>query len=320
MANKKRDRKKRPSAAGNGHAPAKRGSRGGAKQPLVRQAPTPGLNLFSPLRVSLGRGFYAAGANPILLLLPMLLVFVTWLVILAAGLRYFPLSMATILSIPPISTAFDADVSFAFFGLTTTGWVAMFIFIIPRALFLGLLVGMLDEMLGHRVVTRVGVLRGLRAFPAALLFEYLCLGVTLLSQLLLPGLLGQLGGMMTLIAAMATLFFLVFTPAVGVRQDVTAREAVLRSIRAARLPGWQRHLLMCVLYFLIATVGLQAANPTPVAFTANPSLATWVFVLVSTYIQVGFLGAFIDRFKSVEAHVPTKPAPRKASGPPARRR
>jgi uncharacterized membrane protein YwzB len=94
----------------------------------------------------------------------------------------------------------------------------------------------------------------------------------------------------------------------------------MRSIKAARLPGWPRHMLMTVIYFMITVWGLQALNPEPVAITANPSFASWVFILTATFIQIGFLGAFLDRWRAVEGYIPQQTQPRSAPQPRQGRR
>ena len=325
MAKKKR-RKRQPPVASNGHG---KGSAPGAKPPVKLSSKEQGLlqvpkgqgaTVFPPMRGSLGRGFYAAGANLVLLLTPMLLVFFVWVVLLVSGQRFFPPGLATILAIPPLGSGFDVQTSLILFGFAQTGLLAFFVLTVIRSIVWAVLIGMLDEMMEYRVVSRVGLLRGLRAFPAVLLYDYLCLGIVLGATYILPSFFGQLGGVLSLALLMGAVFFLVFAPIAAVRLQLTGRESVMRAIKGARLPGWPRHLLMSVVYFLVAVYVLQLAHPEPLAITANPSFRTWVFILFATYVQVGFLGAFIDRWKAVEGYVPQQTKPRAAPAPRQRRR
>ena len=323
MANKRKRRSRGSSrpASGNGHGGTPAGTikatPPSAREQGLLELPTgPGATVYPNMRGSLGRGFYAAGANPIVLIAPMLVVFLVWVALLLAGTRAFPLDMATMFSIPPIGSLFDVGTSLNLFGFAQLGLIGIFLITIVRAVVWAVLIGMLDEMLEYRIVSPVGVLRGLRAFPAVLLYDYLSLGIALAGSFILPQFLGpQLGNTASLGVMVGGVYFLTFAPISAVRQGVPGREAVMRSVKGARLPGWPRHLLMSVVYFLVAVFVLRLLHPAPLAITANPALTTWIFVLGATFVQVGFLGAFIDRWKAIEGYVPQQVQPRQPPPP-----
>jgi hypothetical protein len=92
-------------------------------------------------------------------------------------------------------------------------------------------------------------------------------------------------------------------------------ESIRRSARAAMLPGG-RHLILCSLYFFLALPVALGFAPGGGDVTANPDLATWVFVLVVNVVHVGFMAAFAYRWVVAEPQVPDEPVRRRR--PPAR--
>ena len=67
--------------------------------------------------------------------------------------------------------------------------------------------------------------------------------------------------------------------------------------------GAMRQLSMSVGYFFIATFVFGVLWPGQ-GTTATPAPAMWAFVLVAAVINVGFMGAFIVRWRAVEDDVP----------------
>src|SRR3990172_1668980 len=101
-------------------------------------------------------------------------------------------------------------------------------------------------------------------------------------------------------------------------------ESLRRSRRAAMLPG-SRHLLFCVLYFFIALPVVVGFAPGGSDITANPTLATWIFVLAVNVLHLGFMAALSYRWIVAEPSVPQKPVrrrqvPRQPSTRPRARR
>jgi hypothetical protein len=302
MSNK-RDRQRTPGTGPK--APAKGNQVKGKVPP-----PTPGLDLFPPMRHSMAHGFAAASCSPVVLVLPMVFVPLLWLGLRAFGLEVFPPAMVQALSLPPIASSFDLIVSTNLFG---TGGFAGILFLlgltVVRAVVWSVLVGLLDEALEYHSVSRLGLLRGLNAFRAILLYCYVWLGVMLVGNVVV-GLLGPgIGSSVSILSLVAGLMFLGFAPMSAVRSGIPSMEALQRSIRGARLPGWPRQMMFSVLYFFFAAFLLPIFNPGFSTVTANPAPATFAYVLMGTFLNMVFLAAFADRWRVIEDYVPAT-APR----------
>jgi hypothetical protein len=262
-------------------------------------------DVYEPLRVTMAHALAASTSGPLVVLTPLVMVALIWVGLLALGTQVFPPSMVQALALPPLSSIFDLGAAASLFGLSGTWIFGFFIGItLVRALFISLMAGMLDEALEYRSVSKLGILRGLNGFAGVLLYCYMGGAVGLIATQVLPQLLGsQIGATLVPVALVAGIFFLSFTPAAAVRLGVPAREALARSAKGARMGGWQRHLAMSALYYLI-TLFMEFGYPSGVSITANPSLIDWAYVLAAAFVNVVFLAAFIDRWRSIEDYVP----------------
>ena len=299
-----RKRRKRPRAGTSGD-----GSRVAKPQPKEAAAATPtrlGPGVFPTFRSSMAGGIVAATASPVVIALPFVFVLLIWLGLQALGLEVFPAAMVQALAIPPVGSSFDFSAAATIYGINGAAFALIVGLTIVRSVIWSLLVGMLDEALEYRSVSLVGVLRGLRAFPAILVYDYLSFAIVLIGTFFVPVFLGSsIGQTSTLLSMIGGLFFLAFVPAAAVRLQLSPREAVARSSKAARLPGWPRHLLMVVVYFLLSQI-VVFLSPGASQITNNPGIATWAFVLAGTFLNMVFLGALIHRWKAVEDVVPSQ--------------
>jgi hypothetical protein len=75
------------------------------------------------------------------------------------------------------------------------------------------------------------------------------------------------------------------------------------------LPGG-RHLLLCTLYFFLALPVVLGFAPGGSEITANPSLVSWVFVLLANVVHVWFMATFAYRWVVAEPSVPEEPVRR----------
>lgn len=294
---------------------------GGGDRPKGKKEvapPPPPLDPYPSLRVTMARSFAAASSGPVVVFVPFLVVALMWVVLLGFGIQVFPSSMVQAMAVPPISSLFDFSTSANLFGATGLMFLFLLAMTIARAAFLAVLVGMLDEALEYGSVSMLGVLKGVKAFWGVLMFCYLEIGIALIATLLLPQIVGpQLSNTLSQVALLAGLYFIGFAPAAAVRLGLPAREAVARSVRGARMPGWPRHLLLVVIcYFLSLMFGLT--YPGGGLITANPTLGDWLDVLASVFVYMIFLAAFIDRWKAVEPYIPAQirrpPPKRKPAG------
>ena len=327
MAKKRRKRRPAPSGpSGNGSSVARNKGDAASRQKAAPEAKTytsmlSGPTLYPPLGESLGRAMIAV-TQPLLLVGVLLLIPLLWFLLRAFGLHTFPLgigSMTDIFAIPPVGSNFDKTLAGTMFGLNGGAAIGfLFCATLVRAFIISILAGFLDEELEFRSVSKVGFLRGLRAFPAvaaATLFAVLTLLVT---QLFFNQFLGQgIGGLFFLLGQIAIIFFLGFVPAAAVRRPLGMRATFDQSVRGARLQGWPRHMLMSVGYYFFAVVGVQLiafSVPGALWVTSNPSFAVWLTVLAVNLVHVIFLGAFIDRYRQIESSIPDGPVRRKRAG------
>jgi hypothetical protein len=279
------------------------------------RAPSP----YPPFRETLRRAVLAVGGSLSILLLSLLFVGALWLALVAIGLEVFSPTFVQSMASPPLSSFFvDIFVPVQIFGLTTAAIVVTVVITLVRALVWAALTGMILESLEFGSVSMVGVLQGIRAYPAVLVFTLVNVLAIVFSNLVLPALLGPIGQLALAAILFGSLYFLPFTAAAAVRGPLPAREAMRRSARAARLPG-ARHIAMVILYFFVFIL-LSAAIPGRSQVTANPSLAEWAWVLGGTVVHVLFLAMFCQRWVVVEHLVPAGPAPRAAARSSARRR
>jgi hypothetical protein len=278
---------------------------GGGRLSERMRAPSP----FPPLTTSLGRGFLAVCGSVPILLTTLVLTGGIWLGLVAAGLEVFPRTFVEVLAIPPVSSFYsDVLIPANIFGVALPAALMTVVLTTVRALFMGILVGMILESLEYGRVSMVGVLQGLRAFPAAMVIVGTNVLAVIASNLILPGLLGPLGFLVFTAVLAGGLYLLSFAPAAAVRGHLRGAEAMRRSARAARLPG-PRHMVIFILYFFL-TLLLVAVVPGGTLITANPPLSEWAWVLGGSVVHLVFLAALCDRWLVVEDQVPTGPAPR----------
>ena len=262
---------------------------------------------FPSIPRSIGRGFLTVGSSATLLLSGFVLLLVLWLGLVLLGLEGPLGQLANLLALPPISTYFDATNAVAIYGFGPEGIVASVAFLGVRAVTLGLLGGLVVQVLLDEGTAVDGLRRGVRAIPILLATNLATFSMMVAGSVLLPLLgpgLGFLGSVLTLVAA---LFLFAFAPAAGAWE--TGRpfyETIRRASRAAILPG-SRHLLMCMLYIFLALPILVALAPGGSLRSVNPSVALWIYALVCSYVHLSFLAAFSYRYLAVADHIPDEP-------------
>jgi hypothetical protein len=263
------------------------------------------MSAMPPLRASLSRGFLLVGSSPFLLLAPFVLVLAAWLLLLAIGFVGSPVGLVQMLALPPISTAFDVQNAITVLG-QRSGLIASLALLPVRGLIISITAGLVLEGFERRGrVSAVGIVQGLRAFPlvlASLMLSFVGLFVGQFALFLGPG----LGTLVQLFVPVLLIFVLGFIPFAAVRNRWNLAETMRRSLAAARAPGG-RHLTFCTLYVMQAFL-LPILAPERGLITANPSVLTWVSILVLTFVHVGFTAAFAYRWLGVEKtvlHAPT---------------
>jgi len=256
---------------------------------------------------ALGRGFVTVGSSPVLLLTGFLLVLLTWVGLVALGLEGPPGRLVNLLALPPISTYFDALNGVTIYGFGPQGFIAATAFLLIRAVILALLTGLVVQTLLGEGTAADGLRRGLRAIPVTVAVSLLTLSLMILGSVLLPLLGPGLGFLASVLTLVAALFLFVFAPIAATWEtDRTLSDVVRRGARAALMPG-SRHLLMCLLYIFLTLPILVALAPGGALLGVNPTLATWIYALVCTFVHLAFLAAFAYRFLAIVDEIPDQP-------------
>jgi hypothetical protein len=262
------------------------------------RAPSP----FPLFRVTVMRAAAVIASSPALVVLPLLMVLGLWLLLLAVGLDHVPLGFMDLLAIPPIGSFFDLNIAGTVSPRGAGSIALLFGLTVLRAVILALLVTLIVEGFDGKRASSLTMARALRALPATVAYCVATLLAIYVAQYL-SLVLGSLGGLISIIAYVGALYFLVFIPVAAVHGFVPFREALRRSVAAARLPG-SRHVGLVMLYFFIMIVPLQYSLQSPGPFSANPSIREWVIVLGMTLVHVLFLAAFSYRYITVESEIP----------------
>jgi hypothetical protein len=273
----------------------------------------PGESALPPIGRSLGRGFLTVASQPALALVAVVTPVVAWLVLLAIGFEGLPNRLVDVLAMPPISTYFDLGTGTSRFGLGPAFLVFLGVALLIRTVVYSLLAGSIVEALTDGRVSRYGLLLGVTAIPTMLLVQVASFTLIVVGNLFFPVLGPGIGFLGFVAALVAGLYFLGFAPTAAIRERRPVMETVRRSARAAMLPGG-RHLLLCALYFFLALPVVLGLSPGGSEITANPTLATWVFVLLANVVHLGFMATFAYRWIVAEPRVPEQPVRRR---PPA---
>ena len=261
------------------------------------------MSVMPTYRTSLGRGFLLVGSTPALVLLPFAWTLVTWLILQMSGYIGAPLLLAQSVALAPLSVSSDFQTALVTFG-QPVGLYFMLPFLLIRGVVIAVLAGLIVEGFERGSVSLEGVRRGIGAFPLVLsgvVLSLLSVIMLVYASLLGPG----LGTLLQVLVPAVALWVLGFVPFVAVDERRSLPVTLTRSYYGARTPGG-RQFLFSMLYLLLLTI-LQAFTPGAET-TANPSLATWAFILAIDYVHVGFFASFGYRWlviaPAVEAPVP----------------
>jgi hypothetical protein len=257
------------------------------------------MSTMPSFRRSLGRGFLLVGSNPLLLLVPFLWVLLSWLALVGFGYVGSPTVLGQSVSLPPLSVGADLQATLVTFA-QPVGIYALLPMLVLRAALLAVLAGLVVEGFETGSVSIAGVLRGLRAFPIVL--GGVILSLLSVMALIVVGSLGPgFGILVQVLLPAATLWLLGFIPFVAVTERRSLPAAISRSVAGGRTPGG-RQFLFSLLYLLVLTV-LEVFTPGA-EITANPGLATWVYVLLIGYAHIGSFAAFGYRWLVIRDSVP----------------
>lgn len=261
---------------------------------------------YPPLGRTMAASFPKAARDPRILVIMFLFALAVWGAFTAIGAEPSPRVMVVFTALPPISTFFDAILT----SSVVQGAVLALAIVVGMTL-LRTVVLLTVIVLTHRAVddpaepppgrrALAGMLGSIFAIQAVEL------GLVLAVPILVQAFLGPQVGVLA--AWILGLYLLAMAPIIVAVERVGAAEALRRSFRAARLPGF-RHTGLVMLYFAFV-LWLTSITPTGPVPPATPTLVTWLITLGTAVVHVGFLAAFTYRWISVRGEVPSGPAKR----------
>lgn len=269
---------------------------------------------YPPLGVSLGRGFLTTGAAPVIVAVAFASVLIVWGAFVAMGVEPSPKNLVMLMALSPVHVFFDAQAILLVSGdLGTFGALGLVVAMgLVRAVSFGLL-GLLlvDAVRGERPKFRPA-LTAVPRVAAALWAIYIAqVAVVLAVPFLLQGIGGPgLAAISVPLVLVLGLHFLVLAPVIAVSEGASPREALRRSIRAARLPGI-RHFALAGGYFAFV-LWVFSIVPASATTSVTPSIVAWAIALAVTFIHIGVYGALAYRWLVVRSSVSKEPAPSKA--------
>jgi hypothetical protein len=267
----------------------------------------PAQSPYPTLRSSFDAALRAVCGSPVIMGTIVLLVFGLRLALVALQVPARGAVFAATLALPPIGTVLDLQAAGTIFG-DASGFVVAPAFLLVRSLVLAGLTGMIVEALLTGGAGRVGVLRGLRGFPPIFGIGVIELGAVFLGSLVI-GFTG-LGLVGVIVVLVATLFVFGYAPIVAVRDTRGLAWTARKTIRAARIPGSQ-NIFLALIYTVPSLLMLPVLIPSGQDIAANPSIGTWVGILLANVFHVVFLAVYCHRYLVAEAEIPDPPDDRR---------
>jgi hypothetical protein len=316
---KKKSRKRRPTTY---RAPA----------PIAAPAPSaprPGIlaSLFTPrvsgttgmprLYTSFGRGFVTVAASPPLVLGAIVFPFFVWLVLISVGFQGPATVLANLLALPPIGTTFDYSLSISLFGAANgpVGILILAAFFAVRSAVIGIVFGLVVEMLQTGKATLSGVVRGLWVTPVVFAVTFIGFGLLILGQVAGAVLGLSLAFFVIIASVIASIYLFVFAPLCALTQGTGIGESIKTSVRAARMPG-AGNLGVASVYGIVA-IAISSVPGVGATIGLDPATATWVYISLIGVFHVSVMATFAYRWMCIEDEIPEPPV--RQAAPPVKR-
>ena len=276
----------------------------------------PGGSPMPKLRHTLARGAVAALSIPWLVAAVPVVLLVVWGLVTLGGYQGPFKLMAFTFAIPPVTSAVDPQVyqlalrpsmDASGIGLAGPTLIGVVVAIAFHALVQGLIAAATVEKLRTGNVSMWAVRRTPKVWLVAAMVGMVCLGMYIAGRLLLL-LFGQIGVFLFLAVLVIGVYVLGFAPAIAADEDRRAVDTLVRSVRAARMPG-SANLWLAVAYLFVSA--LLLALPVPGSgIGVTPSASAWAVVIVWNIMSVIMQSTLAYRYLAVASEVP--------EGPPAR--
>ena len=324
MSNKKK--RKRPAGTTSSYrtpaastGPQRRGLLDGILAPR-----TPGASPMPRLRSTLARGATTALAIPWLIVAIPVTMLLVWSLLVALGFQGPFTMMGVTFAIPPLTTFTDAQVAgktfrsavgSTGFGSAGPGLVGIASLLLFHAAVNAIVATLSVEKLRTGSVSMWAMRRAPHVVKTTAIVGFVSLGL-LIAGNVLAAFLGGIGLIFGLIGSMVVGVYLFgFAPAIAADEERRVTDTILRSIRAARMPG-SANLWLAVLYVLVSLVLL--ITPLPGATVGvTPTVTAWAVSILVNVMHVIVQATLAYRYLSVAPVVPDQPASRTA---PAGRR
>jgi hypothetical protein len=269
------------------------------------------------IRTSFARGLAAVLGTPALVAAIPVVVLVEWIVLLALGFQGPFALLSSTFGAPPISTSMDITLASSVFsqpgrsgaGAAVWPFVAIAVFLVISAVLQAIVSTAAVERLRTGAVTSWAVRRSLHVLPVTIGVGVANLGVLIAAQF--GQLLGAGIGLLIAVAIlMAGVYLLAFAPTIAADEDHPMAVSLAKSVRAARMPG-SNNLLLAALYVVpsIAILSATSLGALPGStIDVNPSIGSWVTVILLNLLQMVVVATFAFRYLSVAAFVEDTPA------------
>jgi hypothetical protein len=323
VSNKK---KKRPSGTASTYrAPAKdtgpqrRGLLDGLFAPR-----TPGGSPMPKFRSTLARGIVTALSQPWLMAAIPVTMLVVWVLLTTLGFQGPFTAMGVTFAIPPITTFTDAQVAGKTFraavgasgvGVAAPGLIGIASLLLFHAVVDAVVTTMSVEKLRTGAVSAWAIRRAGRVIRTTATIGLISLGL-LIAGNVIAAFLGGLGVIFGLIGSLIVGVYLFgFAATIATDEERRVTDNLVRSVRAARMPG-SANLWLAVGYVLISLIVLIAPLPGA-TIGVTPSISAWAAAIVINRIHVVMQTTLAYRYLAVAPEVSDQPMVRQA---PARRR
>jgi hypothetical protein len=314
-SNKKR---KRPSGSTSAYRapaqaePARRGLLDGLLAPR-----TPGASPMPKLRTTIAKGVMTALGIPGLLIAIPVVLLVVWLILVLLGFLGPFTALGVTFAIPPITTFADAQVAGRTFraavdatGLSATlpGFVGLAGLLFVHAAIAAVVATLCVEQLRTGATSQWALRRAVRVIRTTAAVGLLGLGL-LVAGNLLAAVFGSIGVILGLVGSMVVGVYLFgFAPAIAADEDRRVSDVLIRSVRAARMPG-SANLWFAIGYVLISLVAVVAPLPGSV-IGVTPTATAWVACILVNVFSMLVQAILVYRYLVVAPEVPEQPPQR----------
>jgi hypothetical protein len=278
---------------------------------------TPGASPMPKLRTTIAKGAMTALGIPGLLIAVPVVLLVAWLILTVFGFQGPFTALNVTFAIPPITTFADAQIAGRTFraavdasGLSATlpGFAGLAGLLLVHAALAAVIATLCVEQLRTGGTSTWALRRALRVLRTTAAVGLLGLGL-LVAGNLVAAVFGSIGVILGLVGSMVVGVYLFgFAPAIAADEDRRVADVLIRSVRAARMPG-SANLWFAIGYVLIGLVTVVAPLPGS-EIGVTPTAMAWASSLLVNLFGVIVQAILVYRYLVIADEVPEQPPPR----------